>query len=451
MSEIREITSARFRRVGAHSHIKGLGLKGLKALPVADGMVGQVKAREAAGIIVKMIKEGKMAGRAILLAGPVGSGKTAIAYAIAKELGEDVPFISISGSEVYSAEIKKSEVLMQAMRKAIGVRIHEYRQVYEGEITELDIKFEKNPYNPYQQVPVGAVLGLRTKKEEKRFNVGQNIAIGLINQGCRVGDIIEIDAETGRVVRLGRSMEAKRTADIEAERYVPVPDGTILKEKEFVYTVTLHDLDEMQARRGSFLSLLFGGGEEKEISPEIREEVDTKVKELVNAGRAEIIPGVLFIDEVHMLDIELFSFLCRAMESELAPIIILATNRGIARIRGTDYKSPHGMPPDLLDRLLIIITEPYSRDEIKKILEIRAKEENVKISEKALDYLTSIGEKHSLRYAVQLLTPAYVIAKENGRDEVTLEDIKKVTKLFSDVSKSARYLKELEEKFITVS
>ncbi|RLG64700.1 TATA box-binding protein, partial [archaeon] len=68
MSEIREITSARFRRVGAHSHIKGLGLKGLKALPVADGMVGQVKAREAAGIIVKMIKEGKMAGRAILLA-----------------------------------------------------------------------------------------------------------------------------------------------------------------------------------------------------------------------------------------------------------------------------------------------------------------------------------------------------------------------------------------------
>ena len=40
-------------------------------------------------------------------------------------------------------------------------------------------------------------------------------------------------------------------------------------------------------------------------------------------------PGVLFIDEVHMLDIECFSFLNRALESEQAPIVILATNRGI--------------------------------------------------------------------------------------------------------------------------
>lgn len=42
-------------------------------------MVGQVKARKAAGVILQMIKEGKIAGRAILMAGPPGTGKTAIA------------------------------------------------------------------------------------------------------------------------------------------------------------------------------------------------------------------------------------------------------------------------------------------------------------------------------------------------------------------------------------
>lgn len=91
-------------------------------------------------------------------------------------------------------------------------------------------------------------------------------------------------------------------------------------------------------------------------------------------GKAEIIPGVLFIDEVHMLDIECFSFLNRALEGEAAPIVVLATNRGITNIRGTNYKGPHGMPLDLLDRLLIITTRPYSEKEIRQIIDIRCEE-----------------------------------------------------------------------------
>ena len=53
-----------------------------------------------------------------------------------------------------------------------------------------------------------------------------------------------------------------------------------------------------------------------------------------------------------MLDIECFSYLNRALESQLAPIVIFATNRGRCEIRGTDIVSPHGLPMDLLDRLV---------------------------------------------------------------------------------------------------
>ena len=67
------------------------------------------------------------------------------------------------------------------------------------------------------------------------------------------------------------------------------------------------------------------------------------------------------------------------MESDLAPVLIIATNRGFARIRGTAYKSPHGIPIDLLDRLMIISTTPYSEAEVARILEIRCEEEDVEV------------------------------------------------------------------------
>lgn len=101
-----------------------------------------------------------------------------------------------------------------------------------------------------------------------------------------------------------------------------------------------------------------------------------------------------------MLDIESFTFLNRALESTLAPIVVLATNRGICTIKGTDMVSPHGIPVDLLDRLMIIRTTPYNLEEVIKILAIRASTENIKMSQDALASLGSIGADTSLRYAV---------------------------------------------------
>lgn len=59
------------------------------------------------------------------------------------------------------------------------------------------------------------------------------------------------------------------------------------------------------------------------------------------------------------------------MEGELAPLVVMASNRGITRIRGTKYKSPHGIPVDLLDRMLIISTGRYEEAEMREIVKIR--------------------------------------------------------------------------------
>lgn len=160
-------------------------------------------------------------------------------------------------------------------------------------------------------------------------------------------------------------------------------------------------------------------------------------------------PGVLFVDEVHMLDIECFTFLNRALESALAPIVIFATNRGICTIRGTDMASPHGIPVDLLDRLVIIRTLPYTLQEMVQILAIRAQVEAIGIDEESLALLGEIGERTSLRHAVQLLTPSAMLAKTNGRDDIVRSDLEEIASLFHDAKFSAKLLTEQADKYIS--
>lgn len=69
--------------------------------------------QQAAGVILQMIREGKIAGRAVLLAGQPGTGKTAIAMGMAKALGEETPFAMMTASEIFSLEMSKTEALMQ--------------------------------------------------------------------------------------------------------------------------------------------------------------------------------------------------------------------------------------------------------------------------------------------------------------------------------------------------
>lgn len=78
-----------------------------------------------------IFKEGRIAGRALLITGEPGTGKTAIAMGISKAISIDTPFVSISASEVFSVDVSKTEALMQAFRKAIGIRIKDETEVFQ--------------------------------------------------------------------------------------------------------------------------------------------------------------------------------------------------------------------------------------------------------------------------------------------------------------------------------
>ena len=66
----------------------------------------------------------------------------------------------------------------------------------------------------------------------------------------------------------------------------------------------------------------------------------------------------------------------------------------------------------------------------------------------ALAQLRQIGEQTSLRHAVQLLTPAAMMAKTSGRDEISTSDVEQVAELFHDAKFTAKLLAEQADKYV---
>lgn len=358
-------------------------------------------------------------------------------------MGTESPFTSMSGSEVYSLEMSKTEALAQSLRKSIGVRIKEETEIIEGEVVEIQID---RPATGTGQ-KVGKVT-LKTTEMETNYDLGNKIIECFLKEKIQAGDVITIDKASGKVNKLGRSFARARDYDATGAqtRFVQCPEGELQKRKEVVHTVTLHEIDVINSRTHGFLALF--SGDTGEIKQEVRDQINNKVMEWREEGKAEINPGVLFIDEAHMLDIECFSFLNRALESDMAPVVVMATNRGITRIRGTNYRGPHGMPIDLLDRMIIIRTVPYSKVEVKEILKIRCEEEDCQLHHDALSVLTRIATSNSLRYAIQLITTANLVCKRRKATEVSVEDVQKVFNMFLDESRSSKIMEDYQDEYL---
>jgi RuvB-like protein 1 (pontin 52) len=75
------------------------------------------------------------------------------------------------------------------------------------------------------------------------------------------------------------------------------------KKKEIVQDVTLHDLDIANARPQGGQDIMSMMGQlmkpkKTEITDKLRQEINKVVNRYIDQGVAELVPGVLFIDEV---------------------------------------------------------------------------------------------------------------------------------------------------------
>ncbi|KAI9744236.1 MAG: RuvB-like protein 2 [Claussenomyces sp. TS43310] len=221
--------------IAAHSHVRGLGVDAqtLEPRAASQGLVGQEKARKAAAIIVEMVRQGKIAGKAVLIAGPPSTGKTAIGLAISQSIGPDVPFTMLSASEIFSLEMSKTEALTQAFRKSIGVRIREESEMIEGEVVEIQI--DRSVTGTSKQ----GKLTIKTTDMETIYDMGTKMIDSMTKERVQAGDVVSIDKSSGKISKLGRSFARSREYDAMGAdtKFVQCPEGELQKRKTVQHVV----------------------------------------------------------------------------------------------------------------------------------------------------------------------------------------------------------------------
>jgi len=119
-------------------------------------------------------------------------------------------------------------------------------------VTSLDIESGQAAYNPYQQTASEARIKLRTEDEEKTLQLGKSVASSLQNKEVSEGDVIQIDSKSGQIMKMRENREAwqnKEAGISVTPDVVDVPTDEIQKEREFVSTMNIHQLDTIQAQQ----------------------------------------------------------------------------------------------------------------------------------------------------------------------------------------------------------
>lgn len=162
----------------------------------------------------------------------------------------------MSASEVFSLEMSKTEALTQSLRKSIGVQILEETEVMEGEVVEIQI----DTVNKKGGLEKTGRLTLCTTDMETVYDLGSKMIEMLSKEKITSGDVITIDKSTGKITKLGRSYSRSRDYDAMGStmRFVQCPEGELMKRKEVVHTVSLHEIDVINSRQQGFLALFAG-------------------------------------------------------------------------------------------------------------------------------------------------------------------------------------------------
>ena len=391
-----------------HSHIKNLGFEKTKLTDkYYNGIVGQLNVRNACNILKEKIKKNFFFDKVVLFSGPLGSGKTALALGLAKEIGKNIPFYMISGSELSALKSKKLQFLIESIRKSVGIRIFEKSEFYEGQVVDIITERNRNGNHfGFESV----IVGLKTNESGIRVKLFDSLCKKFFSSKIKIGDIIKIDPIFSKIEKYGNFNKNNLFKKVkEKENITTFPHGKVFKKKRQIKELTLSDLDFIKFEKLS---------NEEQNTPKrielLQKELNLLVENFLQKKKAEIVPGILFIDEAHFLDLGDLYFLSKIIKSKFSPLIILATNRSkLIDIGSFNY---YDQTFSFMAKCLTIKMNVLTKMDTTKILAHKSLERRYYITGYILIEFYKFSEFLSIRYAFLILNFANFLAKKNGKN-----------------------------------
>jgi RuvB-like protein 1 (pontin 52) len=282
--------------------------------------------------------------------------------------------------------------LIQNCRKAIGIRIIENIEFYEGEVTS--IKFDVKNTNNIKTI-LAIVVGLKTTEGSLRIKLRDSLCTYFDQSKVKVGDIIYVEPEKCILKIIGKSFSFYKENEIITHKYISTPTGKVFKKKRVIQNITLNDLDLANVQQVNQLH-----NKTPDISEYIHQEVDKLVSNYLVTKKAHILFGVLFIDEAHTLNFDDFCFLTKLLDSRFSPLILLSTNR--SNLINLKKISDLTIPSNFINRCLIIKTKIYKKNEMANIIALKAKNNRLVLTGNVIKKLGNISIFTSLRFSILL-------------------------------------------------
>lgn len=238
----------------------------------------------------------------------------------------------------------------------------------------------------------------------------------MITKNIKIGNIVRIIPQSYSVQNLGESFNYINTNSINKLNFFSIPKGKVFKKKILIREITMYEFEfENYTNRKNFEFL------NTESTTKLIKDTEALLWNYNKFGKAEIIKGVLFINEAHYLNPNCLYFLSKSFNNWLFPTIILSTNK----INVLNLKS-FSVDSFRLNNVLNWYTIPFKnlhKNEDLKMICFELLKEKKFISGGGIEKLKNCLKKAGLQYCNSLTSLSNIAILKEGLDWICINTL----------------------------